>query len=188
MTKTELQTIVNDTAGIYTSEQKVKAQAALADLKNQPTEGFDSSAEMWAQLARRHADPERRAQWFSDFREKFKNDPIALRSFTPERENLRAKRNVYDQHGGDVIGQVFDDEIPQLLQEKGRGYYGTIAYYVERKGMTPEAAAVAASEHMERVHTNAIIDEGFRSGKLVRDCCKNSLQQLSMFATKEGTK
>ena len=159
MTKTELQTIVNDTAGIYTSDQRVKATQALADLTNlatQNTESFDSSAEMWAQLARSHADPERRAQWFSAFREKFKNDPIALRSFTPEREHLRAKRNVYDQHGGDVIGQAYDEDIQGLLQTKGRGYYGTVTYYIERKGMTLEAAKLASEKHMEQLHTNAL--------------------------------
>jgi hypothetical protein len=137
-------------------EQKAKAQAALDSTNNQPTGEFDPNAEMWAQLARSHADPERRAQWFSDFREKFKNDPIALRSFTPEGEHLRAKRNVYDQHGGDVIGQAYDEDIQGLLQTKGRGYYGTIAYYVERKSMTPEAAKLASEKHMEQLHTNAL--------------------------------
>lgn len=34
MTKTELQTIVNDETGIYTPEQKAKATQALADLQN----------------------------------------------------------------------------------------------------------------------------------------------------------
>lgn len=38
MTKTELETIVNDTAGIYTQEQKAKAQAALVDSQNQPNQ------------------------------------------------------------------------------------------------------------------------------------------------------
>ncbi len=168
-------------------EQKAKARAAL-DSTNQANGEFDPNAEMWANHARSFRDPAFRAQVFEDFREKYKNDPVALKSFTPEREHLRAKRNVYDLHGGDVIGQAYDEDIQGLLQTKSRGYYGTAAYYVERRGMTQEAAAIAASQHMERQHTNAIIDEGFRSGKLVRDCCKKSLQQLSMFATKEGTK
>lgn len=37
MTKTELQTIVNDKAGIYTPEQKQKAQVALVDLQKPNT-------------------------------------------------------------------------------------------------------------------------------------------------------
>src|SRR6266852_6343573 len=101
-------------------EQKAKARAAL-DSTNQANGEFDPNAEMWANHARSFRDPAFRAQVFEDFREKYKNDPIALRSFTPEREHLRAKRNVYDQHGGDVIGQANDEEIPTMLAEKGRG-------------------------------------------------------------------
>jgi hypothetical protein len=160
-------------------EQKALATKALADLtsQNHPSESFDSLAEMWASVFRADANPERRAQTFEKAKERFKGNPDALRSFTPERETLRAKRNVYDQHGGDVIGAAFDEDIPLLLAEKGIGYYGTDAYYVMR-GMTPEAAAEAAKRHMEGLHQSAIIDDGFRSGKLVKDCCKNSLQSL----------
>jgi len=138
--KQELEAIANDTTGLYTQAQRDKATQALSKLENQPTDGFDSSAEMWADFARRKADPALRAKWFEECREKYKNDPVALRSFTPEREALRAKRDVYDKHGGDVIGQAYDEDIPALLAAKGRGYFGTVAYFVERKGMTQEAA------------------------------------------------
>lgn len=104
------------------------------------SEEFDSLAEWWADLARSDANPERRAKKFADLRERYKTPPNALRSFAPERENLRAKRDIYDLGGGDVIGRVYDEEIPALLAEKGRGYYGTKAYYIEMKGMTQEAA------------------------------------------------
>jgi hypothetical protein len=40
MTKTELQTIVNDTAGLFTAEQKEKAQAALDSEIPQSGDGF----------------------------------------------------------------------------------------------------------------------------------------------------
>ena len=136
----ELETIANDTIGLYTQTQKDKATQALSKLQNQPAGGLDSLAEMWAGHARSKRDPVLRAKMFGDLRATYKNDPTALRSFTPERENLRAKRDVYDQQGGDVIGQVYDEDIPQLLAEKGVGYCGTAAYYREMRGMTPEAA------------------------------------------------
>ncbi len=174
MTRESLLNIINNP--LSDEQQRADAQGMLDKLTN--TGEFDPNAEMWAQLARSTADSECRAKWFSDFRDKYKNDPVALRSFTPERENLRAKRKIYDQFGGDVVAECYDEEIPKVLAEKGRGYYGTIAFYVERKGMTQEAAVVAAEEYMEQLHQNAIIDEGFRSGKYVRDCCKNSIMSL----------
>jgi len=42
MTKTELQTIVNDTAGIYTPEQKAKATQALAEYDPNVSAGFNT--------------------------------------------------------------------------------------------------------------------------------------------------
>jgi hypothetical protein len=123
------------------SDDKQRADAqSLLDKLNSNTSGFDPLAEMWANVFRTDANPERRAQKFEEARERFKTDPNALRSFTPEREHLRAKRNVYDQHGGDVVGYAFDEGIPALLIEKGVGYRGTAAYYREMRGMTPEAA------------------------------------------------
>lgn len=114
MTRQELQAIVDNP---LSDEQQRSDAQTLLDKPNSKTSGFDSLAEMWAGIARRHADPALRAKMFEDLREKFKGDPTALRSFTPERENLKAKRNVYDQHGGDVIGAAFDEDIPLLFQK-----------------------------------------------------------------------
>jgi hypothetical protein len=159
-------------------QQRERAQAAFKALESVSSTGEFNLPEWWADLARTDRDPVRRAHKFKQLRETYNNNPSALRSFTPERENLRAKRDVYDLHGGDVIGAAFDEEIPELLAEKGIGYYGTALYYVEMRGLTPEAAAEAAKRHMEGLHQSAIIDDGFRSGKLVKDCCKNSMQSL----------
>jgi len=164
MTKAELEQLVADP--LADEQQRADAQALLdkLNISTSSTGEFDSSAEMWASLARTDANPERRAKQFADLRERYKLEPSALRSFTPERETLRVKRNVYDQHGGDVIGQAYDEDIPALLAEKGRGYYGTVDYYISMRGMTPAFAVLAAKEHGERQHTNALIDEGCEVG------------------------
>lgn len=113
MTRLELQTIVNDTSGIYTSEQKAKA-LALVDSK--PTEELDPNPELWAGLARSNANPERRAQMFNDFRSQYAKDPVAMRSFTPARESLHVHRLIWDETW-QVKARLFDEEIAQIAQK-----------------------------------------------------------------------
>jgi hypothetical protein len=140
MNQQELEIIARDTTGLYTQIQKDKATQALSKVQNQPAEGFDPSAEMWADLARTDRDPVRRAHKFSQLRETYKNNPEALKSLSHERETMRAKRAVYDSDGGDIIGYAYDEDVPALIAEKGKGYYKTVAYYVEMRGLTPDAA------------------------------------------------
>jgi hypothetical protein len=153
LTKEQLNLIINDASS--TKQQVGQATSLLAAME--PSTGEFNYAEMWASYARSLRDPARRAQMFKDFREDYKNDPVAFASFAPEREHLRAKRGVYDLDGGDIIGYAFDEDIPQLLAEKGRGYYGTTAYFIERRGMSQEAAELAASEHRERVTQREVL-------------------------------
>lgn len=182
MTKQELLAVVDNP--LSDSQQRTDAQALL-DKLNTGTAEFAAMPEMMATCFRNDANSERRAEKFAEARERYKSDPAALNSFTPDREHLLAKRDVYDQHGGDVIGQAYDEDIPALLAAKGRGYFGTVAYFVERKGMTQEAASQAALRHMERQHTAALIDDELRSGKRVKDCTTNTVMHLSQFASKE---
>jgi hypothetical protein len=63
-----------------------------------------------ASHVRSFSDPEFRATCFAELREKSINDPVWSASFTPERENLRAKRRIYGPNGGDVIGYAFEED------------------------------------------------------------------------------
>lgn len=143
MTKTELQAIIDNPAS--DEQQRQQAQTLLDKMDAQYTSTCEVNLpEWWADLARTDRDPVRRAHKFKQLRETYKNNPEALACFTAERENMRAKRAVYDIDGGDIIGYAYDEDIPALLAAKGRGYYGTEAYYVEMRHMTSEAATEAA--------------------------------------------
>jgi hypothetical protein len=114
----ELEAIANDTTGIYTTAQKAKAQAALTDSKPHTEELLDPNIELWAGLARSNANPERRAQMFADFRQQYAKDPVALRSFTPERENLRVRRLIWDPITWQVAARLYDEEIAKIDSEE----------------------------------------------------------------------
>jgi len=53
MTKTELQTIVNDETGIYTPQQKARATQALADLQNQQNQTTSTAGDSMLVASRR---------------------------------------------------------------------------------------------------------------------------------------
>lgn len=113
MTRQELQAVVDNP--MSDEQQQATAQALLdkipAPVQSDGTEGFNPDAEMWADYARSNIDPIRRAKMFTDFRHQYEKDPVALRSFTSERECLRAKRIIWDPITWQVKDRVFDDEL-----------------------------------------------------------------------------
>jgi hypothetical protein len=115
LSKSELEQIAADVTLDEDSRDKarqlLKATAGDPDLD---AEGFIWAAEMIAKSIRLFSSPEVRHEFFEREREVFKKDLNASRSFTPEREALRAKRNVYSFDGNRILGQAFDEDIESL--------------------------------------------------------------------------
>jgi hypothetical protein len=116
MTKSELESVINNP--LSDEKQRAEAQKLLAAMSDTDAEGFDWAAEMIAKSIRLFSSPEVRHQFFEREREVFKKDPNASRSFTPEREALRVKRNVYSTDGNRILGQAFDEDIEQFRKEQ----------------------------------------------------------------------
>jgi hypothetical protein len=111
MSVSELNEIISSPTS--TASQKNTAQSlidAQSPVSVQSGE-FDSNAEMLASHIRGFADPKFRAQCFSGEREKSVNGSVWLKSFTPEREALRAKRRVYGPNGGDIVNYCYDEDM-----------------------------------------------------------------------------
>jgi len=158
VTRHEIQAIIDNQ--FSTPEQRANAEKLLA---TQSPSTEINLPEWWANLARSDANPTRRAKKFADLRERYKNNPEALACFTAEREALKAKRAVYGLgptvSETDIVAYCYDEEIEQTLRDKGRGYCGTVAWYVEVGHLSPENAEIAAKNFAERKVNSPLVRE-----------------------------
>lgn len=116
MTKSELQRVIE--SPLSTEQQKADAEKLLNAMNDTDSEGYDWAAEMLAKSIRLFASPETRHTFFEIQRKTYSKNPVGLRSYTSEREMLRAKRNVYSSDGRRLLGQAFDEDIEQYRREK----------------------------------------------------------------------
>ena len=82
----ELEAIANDTTGIYTSEQKVKATQALSRLLNTQT-GFDPSRAMLAEWYRTFDEPQRHEAFEKGRKETSAPEFSEIEEAKPAKEN-----------------------------------------------------------------------------------------------------